>query len=63
MYIYKYKYIYISQNAVLFKFYLQIFTQVFNVVSSCHAADVPSVSDFIPNPMNYLRIYGRNRFY
>ena len=27
-----------------------------------HAADVPSVSDFVPNPMNHVRIYGRKRF-
>jgi hypothetical protein len=25
-------------------------SKVFNVVSSCHAADVPSVSDFVPKP-------------
>ena len=24
---------------------------MFNVVSSCHVADVPSVSDFVPKPM------------
>lgn len=24
---------------------------MFNVVSSCHAADVPSISDFVPKPM------------
>jgi hypothetical protein len=32
------------------------------MVSSCHVADVPSVSDFVPNPMNHVRVYGRNRF-
>ena len=26
-------------------------SKVFNVVSSCHMADVPSLSDFIPKPM------------
>jgi len=46
----------------MFKLYVQLFTQMFIVISSCHAADVPSVSDFVPNPMNLLRIYGRNRF-
>ena len=44
----------------MFKFYLQICTAV---VSSCHAADVPPVSDFVPNPINHVHIYGRNRFY
>jgi len=38
------------------------YSQAFNVVSSCHAANVPSVSDFVPNPMNHIRINGRNRF-
>jgi hypothetical protein len=32
------------------------------MVSSCHVADVPSVSDFVPNPVNYVHIYGGNRF-
>ena len=32
------------------------------MVSSCHVADVPSVSDVVPNPMNHVRVYGRNRF-
>ena len=30
------------------------YSQVFNAVSSCHAADVPSVSDLIPNSMNHV---------
>jgi hypothetical protein len=38
------------------------YSRVFNVGSSCHAADVPSVSDFVPNPMNLVRICGRKRF-
>jgi hypothetical protein len=37
-------------------------SQVFNVVSSYHAADVPSLSDFNPNSMNHVRVCGRNRF-
>jgi len=32
------------------------YSQLFNVVSSFHAADVPSVSDFVPNPMNHVHI-------
>jgi len=28
------------------------------MVSSCHAADVPSVSDFVPNPMNHAHFNG-----
>jgi hypothetical protein len=35
------------------------YSQMFNLVFSCHAADVPSLSDFVPNPMNHVRIYGR----
>ena len=38
--------------------FISRYSQVFNVVSSCHAADVPSVSDFVPNPMNHVRMYG-----
>jgi hypothetical protein len=38
------------------------YSRVFYVVSSRHAADVPSVSDFVPNPMNHVRIWGPNRF-
>jgi len=34
------------------------YSQLFNVVSSCHSADVPSVSDFVPNPMNHARFNG-----
>ena len=40
----------------MFKLYLQIFT---GVVSSCHAVNV---SDFFPNPINHVHIYGCNRF-
>jgi len=57
---YMYMYIYICiyhKMQYMFKFYLEIFTWVPNVVSLCHEADVPSVSDFAPNPMNHLRIY------
>jgi hypothetical protein len=39
------------------------YSRVFDVVSSCHAVDVRSVSDFIPNPMNHVHIYGRRLFY
>ena len=35
---------------------------LFIVGSSCHAEDVPSVSDFVSNPMTHVRIYGGNRF-
>jgi len=38
------------------------YSQVFNMVFSCHATDVPSVSDFVPNPMNHVRVYGRNLY-
>jgi len=31
------------------------------MVSSRQAADAPPVSDFVPNPTNHDRIYGRNR--
>jgi hypothetical protein len=44
----------------MFQFYLQI-SQLFNVVSLCHATDVPSLSDFLPYTVNHVRIYGRNR--
>ena len=37
------------------------YSQLFNVVSSCHTADVTSVSDFVPNPMNHVRVYAHNR--
>ena len=30
------------------------------MVFSCREADIPSVSDFVPNPMNLVGIYGRN---
>ena len=30
------------------------------MVSSCHVVDVPSLSNFVPNPMNRIHIYGRN---
>jgi len=38
------------------------YSQAFHMVSSCHVADVPSVSDFVPNPTNHVRVYGRNSF-
>ena len=38
------------------------YSQLFNVVSSYHTADAPTASGFVPDPMNYVRIYGRNRF-
>ena len=44
----------------VYTFYLRIFT---GVVSSCHAANVPSVSDLVPNPINHVHIYGRNHIY
>ena len=30
------------------------YSQVSNAVFSCHAADAPSVSEFIPNSMNHV---------
>jgi hypothetical protein len=39
--------------------YIYRYSQVFSVVSLCHAADVPSVSDFVPNPMTHIHTYGR----
>ena len=45
----------------MFKFYLQVFTGVL-CGFLCHAADVSSVSDFVPNPINHVRICGPNRF-
>ena len=42
----------------IFKFYLQIFTG-----AQCgFLTDVPSVNDFVPYPMNHVRIYSRNLF-
>jgi hypothetical protein len=29
------------------------YSQLFSVVAPCHTAGVPSVSDFVPNPMNH----------
>jgi hypothetical protein len=31
--------------------FIHTYSQVFNMVSSCQAADVPSVSDFVPDSM------------
>jgi len=36
------------------------YSQVFNVVFSCQAADIQPVSDFVPGPMNHVHINGRN---
>jgi len=41
------------------EFYLQIFTGVY---CGFLMSDIPSVDDFVPNPINHIRIYGRNRF-
>jgi hypothetical protein len=38
------------------------YSEVSKMVFSCHEVDVPSVSGFVPNPMNHVRVYGRNRF-
>ena len=46
----------------VFLIFIYRYTQLFNVVSSCHTADVPSVSNFIPNPTNHVCIYGCNHF-
>jgi hypothetical protein len=40
--------------------FIHRYSRVFDVVSSCHAVDVRSVSDFVPNPINHVHIYGRN---
>ena len=53
--------IYITQCNVCLSFIYR-YAQMFNVVSSCHAADVPSVSNFIANPMNHVCICGCNHF-
>ena len=53
--------IYITKCSVCLNFICRN-SQVLNVVSSCHAADVPFVSDFVPHPMNHVRIYCRIRF-
>ena len=45
----------------MFKFIYR-YSEVFNMVSSCYAADVPSASCFVPNPMSHVSISGRNRF-
>lgn len=43
----------------MLKFFYR-YSQVFNVVFSCQAADVSSVSDFILNPVNHVLIYDCN---
>jgi hypothetical protein len=53
--------IYITKCSIGLSF-VSRYSQMFNAVSPCHAADVPPVSDFVPNPMNHARTYGRNRF-
>jgi len=47
--------IYIKKSSICLSF-IHRYSQVFSLVSLCHAADVPSVSDFVPNPMNHVRI-------
>ena len=46
---------YIKKCSIYLSFIYR-YSQLFSVVSSCNAADVPSVSDFVPNPMNHVRI-------
>jgi len=41
--------IYITKCSIYLNF-IHRYSQLFVVVSSCHGADVPSVSDFVPNP-------------
>jgi hypothetical protein len=53
--------IYITKFRIYLSFIYR-YSQVFNVVSSCHVVDVPSVNYFVPNPMNHAHVYGRNRF-
>ena len=45
----------------MFKFYLRIFTRVQHgfLVSRGRC---PFCKDFVPNPMNHVRFYGRIRF-
>jgi hypothetical protein len=47
--------IYITKCSLYLNF-IYIYSQVFSVVSSCHAVDAPSVSDYVPNPMNRVRV-------
>ena len=51
---------YLSQKTMLN--FIHRYSQVFSVVCLCHMADVPSVSDFIPNRMNHVCICGCNCF-
>ena len=53
--------IYISQCSVCLCV-IHRYSQLFNVVTSCHMADVPSVSIFIPNSINHVHTYGHNCF-
>jgi hypothetical protein len=53
--------IYITKFSIFLSFIYR-YSQMFSEVSSCHAADVPSLSDFVPNPTNHVQIYGRKRF-
>jgi hypothetical protein len=53
--------IYITKCSVCLSF-IHRYSQVFNVVSLCHSAVVPSLSDFVPNPMNHVCICGCNHF-
>jgi hypothetical protein len=47
--------IYITKFSICLSFIYR-YSQTFNVVSSCHAADVPSVRDFVSNSRNHVRI-------
>jgi hypothetical protein len=53
--------IYITKCSICLNFIYR-YSQVLNVVFSYHAADGPTVRDFVQNPMNHIRIYGLNRF-
>jgi hypothetical protein len=40
----------------LFLSFIYTYSQVFNMVSSCHVADVPFLSDFFQNPINHVQV-------
>jgi len=50
--------LYIKKCSICLNFIYR-YSQVFFVASSCHAADVPSVRDFVPNHMNHVRIWSQ----
>jgi len=52
--------IYITKFSVCLSFIYR-YSQLFVVVFSCRAADIPCLNGFVPNPLSYVRIYGRNR--